>query len=239
MGTMLHRACFALLALLPLSLAGCQPKVKLPPRTVPQVGQLTENSGQRDTIIADAVQAGSNLARLAYDCATPYGLNVEGAGVLAPTLSRCEYNQETQELAIAGDEQSDCPAFRLTLTRYHGPGTYNTSSLGSLSFGTAKVSQRACNFEANLCMNWNGATGPHPDTTCTIEVTSDGGLQYGTLAATVSGTMVCTAFRSDWKGCPGVKAQTGCAITRGSFSVAGCAVQAAPKTPPPKKGRKG
>lgn len=208
--------------------AACQPKVKLPPRVVPQVGLLQDSDGQRLNVVADAVQVGSNLARLQYDCNTPHGINVEGAGVLAPTLTRCEFNQESQLLTIAGDGGGDCAAFLMTVTKYAGPGTYNTSALGALSFGTAKVRQRKCNFEANLCMEWNGAQSAHAETTCTVEISGDGGLQYGTLAATVSGTFVCSAFRNDWKGCPGVEARTGCAITRGSFSIAGCNVQAAP-----------
>lgn len=230
-------ACLTLLALAPLTLASCQPKQKLPPKVVPKVDVLLDSEGQRVNVVADAVQVGSNLARLVYDCRTPHGINIEGGGVLAPTLTRCEFNQESQQLTIAGDGGGDCAAFLMTVTAYRGPGTYNTSALGALSFGTAKVKQRACNFEANICMDWNGAQSAHADTTCTVEIGSDGGLQYGAMGATVSGTFVCSAFRNDWKGCPGASATTGCAITRGSFSIAGCNVQAAPQRP--RKGKRG
>lgn len=234
------------LGLLALGPAACStPKTKLPPKEVPQVDSLYGNQGQRSAVIADAVQVGSNLARFAYDCAPPHGRGVEGGAVLAPIVQRCELDQATQTLTISGADATDeCAPFLLTLSGYRGPSTYNTASLTALSFGLAKVRQKACSYEGTLCMNWNGQSGSHGTTNCTVEISGDGGLQYGNLGATVSGTFVCTAFLGAHKGCDGAPAVTGCGIPRGSFSVAGCVVTgqkpgAAPGPEKKKPGRRG
>jgi hypothetical protein len=108
----------------------------------------------------------------------------------------------------------------------------------AVSFGLASLRQPTCSWEGNLCLDWSRERNIHPEASCTVEINSDGGLQYGTSGATVSGTFVCSAFVSPWKGCAGAAAVAGCAITRGSFSVAGCTVTnsapKAPDQPPPK-----
>ncbi len=205
--------------------AGCpKPQPALPPKEVPRINQVGDTSGERSDVVADAVQQGSNQARIQYDCGPPQSQGVEGKGVLAVEVSKCELNRTDQTLTLSNQSYADCPLFLLTINGYHGPGTYNTSSLGALSFGTAKLRQSACKWDGSLCLDWNGASGPHPDANCTIEINSDAGLQYGTSGSTVSGTFVCADFNSSYKGCAGAPAKAGCIISRASFSVAGCNV---------------
>lgn len=223
---------------------GCQPKApppRLPPAEIPHLGQVQGSTGQRGSVVQDAVQVGSNQARVTYECGRPHGENVDGGAVLNPPITHCEIDTDKKAVTLSDDSKEDCPGFLVAISDYRGPGTYNTSSLGALSFGIAKLRQDKCGWEGNLCLNWSGPAGPHKDTSCTVEINSDGGLQYGTTGATVSGTFVCSAFVSPWKGCAGVSAVAGCAVTRGSFSVAGCtavssapAKDAAPKTAPKK-----
>ncbi len=223
---------------------GCQPKPlppKLPPKEVPHLSALTDTDGERGSVIGDAVAAGSNQARIAYDCGPAFGKNVEGSGTVSRTISRCEMDTTARTVVLASEDQEDCPGFLLTLVNYHGPGTYNTASLGPIGFGIAKVRQTACNWEGNLCLDWNGAQGPHGNTSCTIEINSDGGLQYGTSGAVISGTFVCSAFISPFTGCAGNnKAVAGCGVTRASFSAAGCsATTVVPDAQPPGKKPRG
>lgn len=219
---------------------GCQPKPappKLPPREVPQLQVYETNAGQRSSVVQDAVQVGSNLARFAYQCAPAAGKGkaagdrearsaavIEGKGVLSAPLGRCELDLTTHTvtLASAGDED-ECPRFQIVLTDYHGPDTYNTAALRTLSFGLAKVQQPACKWDANLCLNWSAASSVHPEASCTVVINSDGGLQYVTGGATISGTFGCSSFISSFKGCSdGERATVDCAIPSGSFSLAGC-----------------
>jgi hypothetical protein len=212
----------------------------MPPKDVPRIGNVTDANGERSDVVFDAVQSGSNKASIQYDCGPPQSSGVLGRGVLPVDLSKCEFSRGEQTLVIANQSFADCPLFLLTLTGFHGPGTYNTSSLGHISFGTAKLNQAACKWDGSLCLDWDGAKGPHPEASCTIEISSDGGLQYGTSGATVSGTFVCSEFNSPYKGCAGAPAKTSCVISRASFSVAGCnAIGAAPAAPSPGKGKAG
>lgn len=226
-----------------LPLLGCAPKPpppKLPPRQLPQVQKLDDPTGQRGNVVDEAVQIGSNTAKLSYNCGPPHGKNVEGSGRLSVQVTRCEFDQGTRTLTLTNEAQEECPTFLISLTDYRGGGTYNTASINQVSFGPAKVRQNACRWEGTICMNWSRA-GSHPEANCTVEITNDGGLQYGTAGATVSGTFSCSAFTSPFKGCAGVSATPGCAITSGSFSVAGCSTSgtAAPAVPtPPAPGRK-
>lgn len=238
------RSKLLLSASLTVLFGACQPKptpTKLPPKEVPSIQNVSDGTGSRGNIYDEAVAAGSNQARVSYDCGPPHGKNVEGKGVLSAQLSRCEIDTATKAVVLSG-EGGDCAPFLINISEYKGPGTYNTSSLSSLSFGLAKLKQQACNWDGSLCLDWS-QKGSHAETTCTVEINSDGGLQYGTAGATVSGTFTCTAFVSPFKGCAGVPVTAGCGINRGSFSVAGCQVtNSGPKQdgpPPPKpKGKR-
>ena len=214
----------ALLALV-LAGTGCPkpPPPKLPPREVPRLGEVGDTTGERSDVVSDAVQQGSNQARIQFDCAA-HSKGVEGRGLLSADIAKCEYDYAEKKLTISSDSAADCPTFLLTVTSFHGPGTYNTSSLGPLSLGTAKMRHAACSWDGTMCLNWNGAAGPHPESSCTIEISSDGGLQYGSAGATVSGTFVCDDFLGTWKGCAGAPAKTSCIVSRASFSAAGCNV---------------
>lgn len=218
---------------------GCPkpPPPKLPPREVPRLGQVGDSTGERSDVVADAVQQGSNQARIQFDCAA-HSQGVDGRGLLSAEISKCEYDAAQKTLTISSESATDCPTFLLTVTNFHGPGTYNTSSLGPLSLGTAKMRHAACSWDGSMCLNWNGAGGPHPESSCTIEVSSDGGLQYGTTGATVSGTFVCDDFVGPWKGCAGAPAKTSCIVSRASFSAAGCNVLNKDKDKGDKKGDK-
>ena len=224
--------------------AGCPkpPPPKLPPKEVPKVNQLIDSTGERQDVIADAVQNGSNLARITFDCGPPHSQGIEGKGVLTVEASKCEFNRQEKTLVLSNGSATECPTFLLTITDYKGPGTYNTSALGKISLGTAKLRQPICKWEGSLCMDWNGPTGPHPDASCTIEVGQDGGLQYGTSGATITGTFVCDNFVGPYKGCAGSPAKTSCVVSRASFSIAGCAVTgstpAAGKGKPPAGGKR-
>lgn len=229
---------------------GCAPKpqpTRLPPKEVPHIQNVSDDTGARSNILDDAVQVGSNQARLVYDCGPPYGRNVEGKGVLTASVTRCEADTTTQTVTLRAEQGEECPSFLLVMNPYRGPGTYNTSNLSQLSFGLAKLRQPACKWEGNLCLEWNRQGQVHPEATCTVEVSSDGGLQYGTSGATISGTFVCSAFLSPFRGCAGVQATAGCGVVRGSFSVAGCTTvsstsQAPEQTPASSakgKGRRG
>lgn len=200
------------------------PPPALPPQEVPRINQRSDTTGERSDVVADAVQQGSNQARIQYDCGPPQSQGAEGKGILSADLSKCEYNREEKTLVISNQSYADCPLFLVTINGYHGPGTYNTSSLGHLSFGTAKLRHPACNWDGSLCLEWNEKNGPHPEASCTIEINSDGGLQYGTTGATVSGTFVCADFSSSYKGCAAAQAKASCIINRASFSAAGCNV---------------
>lgn len=206
--------------------AGCPkpPPPKLPPKEVPKVNVLIDSTGERQDVIADAVQNGSNQARITFDCGPPHSQGIEGKGVLTVEASKCEFNRAEKTLVLSNGSAAECPTFLLTITDYKGPGTYNTSALGKISLGTAKMRQPICKWEGSLCMDWNGPTGPHPDASCTIEVGQDGGLQYGTSGATVTGTFVCDNFVGPYKGCAGSPAKASCVVSRASFSIAGCAV---------------
>jgi len=220
--------------------AGCPPKPppsKLPPTDVPRIGQVGDASGERSDVVADAVQQGSNQARIQYDCGPPQSQSVEGKGTLSADISKCELNRADGTLTLSNQSYADCPLFLLTINSYHGPGTYNTSSLGKLSFGTAKLRHPACKWDGNLCLDWNGASGSHPEASCTIEINSDGGLQYGTSGATLSGTFVCADFNSSYKGCAAAPAKASCIVSRASFSVAGCSSAGAPPAAPTGKGK--
>jgi hypothetical protein len=220
--------------------AGCPkpPPPKLPPREVASVNRLNNTTGERDDVVADAVQSGSNLARVLYDCGPPHSRGSEGKAVLSAEVSKCEFDRAQQTLTLTSQSTAECQTFLVTISPYKGPGTYNTSSLGKLSFGTARMRHAACGWDGNQCLEWNGQTGPHPEASCTIEVNSDGGLQYGTASSTVSGTFVCDGFASPYKGCAGAPAKTSCIISRASFSVAGCTVVGkAPKKPDKKKAK--
>jgi hypothetical protein len=229
-----------------LAAAGCPkpPPPKLPPSDVPRIGNVGDSSGERGDVVADAVQQGSNQARIQYDCATAPSQGVEGKAILNPDISKCELNRADGTLTISNQSYADCPLFLLTINGYHGPGTYNTSSLGHVSFGTAKLRQPACKWDGSLCLDWNGSSGPHPEASCTIEINSDGGLQYGTSGSTVSGTFVCADFNSPYKGCGGASARPSCIISRASFSIAGCvsaggpAATAGPQGPTKGKGKR-
>ncbi len=225
-----------------LMLAGCPkpPPPKLPPKEVPQLGQVGTTAGERSDVVTDAVQQGSNTARVLFDCGAPHSQSAEGRGVVSADLAKCEFDWATKSLTITDGSGSECPNFLLTVTAFKGPGTYNTSALGKLSFGTAKMRQPACSWDGNMCLDWNGASGPHPESGCTVEINSDGGLQYGTSGANVSGTFVCDAFASPWKGCAGAPAKVGCVISRASFSATGCNVlnKEEPKKKPGKKSKK-
>ena len=211
-----------------LTLGGCPPKPlppKLPPREVPRLGQVAGTEGDRADVIGDAVQQGANLARIQFDCSQPPSLGAEGRGVLASDITSCVFDFATKTLTMSNETKSDCPTFLLTLNNYHGQATYNTSFLGKLSLGTAKMRQDACRWDGSMCLDWSGPSGPHPEASCTVEITNDPGVQYGTLSSgTVSGTFVCTDFFSPWKGCAGAPARVVCGVTRASFSVAGCTV---------------
>lgn len=209
-----------------LVLAGCPkpPPPKMPPKEVPQLGGVATSAGERGDVVADAVQQGSNMARVLFDCGVPHSQGAEGKGVLSSDLTKCELDWAKKELIITDGSSADCPSFLMNVTAYKGPGTYNTSALGKLSFGTAKMRQAACNWDGTMCLDWNGASGPHPESSCTVEINSDGGLQYGTSGATISGTFVCDGFQSTWKGCAGAPAKVSCVIARASFSIAGCNV---------------
>ncbi len=211
-----------------LTLAGCPPKPvapKLPPREVPRLGNVSGTEGDRADVIVDAVQQGANLARIQFDCSQPPTLGAEGRGVLASDVTSCVFDFAAKTLTMSNDVKSDCPTFLLTLNNYHGQGTYNTSYLGKLSLGTAKMRQDACRWDGTMCLDWSGPAGPHPEASCTVEITHDPGVQYGTLSSgTVSGTFVCTDFLNSWKGCAGAPARVACGIPRASFSVAGCQV---------------
>lgn len=213
------------LAALVLTGTGCPkaPPPKLPPREVPRLGQVGDTTGERSDVVADAVQQGSNQARIQFDCAA-HSQGVEGRGLLSADIAKCEYDYAQKTLTISSDSAADCPTLLLTVTSFRGPGTYNTSSLGALSLGTAKMRHAACSWDGTMCLNWNGASGPHPESSCTIEISSDGGLQYGTTGSTVSGTFVCDDFVGPWKGCAGAPAKTSCIVSRASFSAAGCNV---------------
>jgi hypothetical protein len=227
-----------------LSALGCQPKpqpTKLPPKEVPHLQNVGDGTGSRGNISDDAVQAGSNQARISYDCGPPHGKNVEGKGVLSATLVRCEIDTATKAVTLAGETGGECAPFVINISDYKGAGTYNTSTMSGVSFGLAKLRQPACNWDGSLCLEWS-QKGAHPETTCTVEVNSDGGLQYGTSGATVSGTFACSAFVSPFKGCAGVSVTAGCGIARGSFSAAGCQVVNSgpkPEGPPPALPAKG
>jgi hypothetical protein len=208
-----------------------------PPKDVPRISNVGDNSGERGDVVADAVQQGSNQARILYDCGPPQSQGIDGKAVLAADLSKCEFNRGDQTLVISNQSYAECPLFLITINGYHGPGTYNTSSLGQLSFGTAKLRQPACKWDGSLCLDWNGANGSHPEANCTIEINSDAGLQYGTSGSTVSGTFVCSDFNSPYKGCAGAPARTSCAISRASFSVAGCNVVTPPPPPSATQGK--
>ncbi|HND12153.1 MAG TPA: hypothetical protein PKI49_06990 [Pseudomonadota bacterium] len=222
----MSQATLSLAALSVLLLTGCPkpPPPKLPPKEVPQIGQVGTTAGERSDVVADAVQQGSNMARILFDCGVPHSQGADGKGVLSADLTKCEFDWAKKELTITDGSSAECPNFQLTITSFKGPGTYNTSSLGKLSFGTAKMRQSACNWDGNMCLDWNGTSGPHPESSCTIEVNSDGGLQYGTSGSTLSGTFVCDGFQSSWKGCAGAPAKVACVISRASFSAAGCNV---------------
>ncbi len=213
--------------------AGCPkpPPPKLPPKEVPRVNQLIDSTGERQDVIADAVQAGSNQARITYNCGAPHSQGVDGKDVLNVEASKCEFNPKEKTLVLSNGSATECPTFLLTITDYKGPGTYNTSALGKISLGTAKLRQPICKWEGSLCMDWNGAAGPHPDASCTIEVGQDGGLQYGTGGATITGTFVCDNFTSPYKGCAGSPAKASCVVSRASFSIAGCAVTSSAVAP--------
>ncbi len=222
-----------------LTASGCPPKPpppRLPPREVPRLGNVAGTEGDRADVIVDAVQQGANLARIQYDCAQPPSVGAEGRGVLSTEINKCVFDFASKTLTISNENQADCPTFLLTLNNYHGQATYNTSFLGKLSLGTAKMRQAACKWDGSLCLDWDGASGPHPEASCTIEISYDPGVQYGTLSSgTVSGTFVCTDFFSPWKGCAGAPARVACAVTRASFSVAGCTVINKPSEAPRKK----
>ena len=205
---------------------GCPkpPPPKLPPKEVPKVNQLIDSTGERQDVIADAVQNGSNQARITFDCGPPHSQGIEGKGILTVEASKCEFNRQEKTLVLSNGSATECPTFLLTITDYKGPGTYNTSALGKISLGTAKMRQPICQWEGSLCMDWNGPSGPHPDASCTMEVGQDGGLQYGTSGATITGTFVCDNFVSPYKGCAGSPAKASCVVSRASFSIAGCAV---------------
>ena len=206
--------------------AGCPkpPPPKLPPKEVPKVNQLIDSTGERQDVIADAVQNGSNQARITFDCGPPHSQGIEGKGILTVEASKCEFNRQEKTLVLSNGSATECPTFLLTITDYKGPGTYNTSALGKISLGTAKMRQPICKWEGSLCMDWNGPSGPHPDASCTIEVGQDGGLQYGTSGATITGTFVCDNFVGPYKGCAGSPAKASCVVSRASFSIAGCEV---------------
>lgn len=232
------RSCLGLCAAATLATVtlGCPakpPPPKLPPKELPRLQQLDDTTGQRGSVIDDAVQAGSNQAKITYSCAPPHGRNVDGSGLLSTKVSRCEIDTATKTVTLSNESNDDCPGFVLSLTDYHGKGTYNTSSITQLSFGIAKVRQAACRWDGSICMNWSRADKIHPETQCTVDINSDGGLQYGTMGATLSGTFVCSAFTSAFNGCAGVVASAGCGITRGSFSVTGCTPQSSAAKPPP------
>jgi len=200
----------------------------MPPREVASVNKLTDTTGERSDVVADAVQSGSNLARILYDCGSPHSQGTEGKAVLSTEVTKCEFDRAQGTLTLSAQSTAECQTFLVTINPYKGPGTYNTSSLGKLSFGTARMRHAACGWDGNQCLEWNGQSGPHPEASCTIEVNSDGGLQYGTAASTVSGTFVCDGFASPYKGCAGAPAKSSCVISRASFSVAGCTVTGAP-----------
>jgi hypothetical protein len=226
-------------ALVLLGLGSCTPKPpppKLPPSSVPRLGNVSGTDGDRADVILDAVQQGANLARLQYDCSQPPSEGIAGRGVLSSDITKCVFDFASKTLTISNDGQADCPTFLLTLNNYHGQAAYNTSFLGQLSLGTAKMRQEGCHWDGSMCLDWNGQSGPHPESSCTIEITYDPGVQYGTLSSgTVSGTFVCTDFLGPYKGCAGAPAKVACAVTRASFSVAGCTVINKPAEGPKKK----
>jgi hypothetical protein len=193
---------------------------------VPRLGAVSGTEGDRADVIVDAVQQGANLARIQFDCSQPPSLGAEGRGVLSSDITQCVFDFATKTLTISNETTADCPTFLLTLNNYHGTATYNSSFLGKLSLGTAKMRQEACRWDGSMCLDWNGASGAHPEASCTVEITNDPGVQYGTLSSgTVSGTFVCTDFLNPtWKGCAGAPAKVACGVTRASFSVAGCMV---------------
>lgn len=207
-------------------LVGCPkpPPPRMPPKEVPRLNQMGDKEGERGDVFLDAVQSGSNLARMKYNCGPPSSVGTEGRGVLSAEITKCEFNRAENKVTLSNESTAECNTFFLTVTNYKGSGTYNTSSLGKLSLGTAQMSQAACKWNGTLCMDWDGQSGPHPESNCTVEITSDGGLQYGTAGATVSGTFVCADFIGPWKGCAGAPAKVNCSITGASFSVAGCTV---------------
>jgi hypothetical protein len=219
------------------TLTACPPKQlqpELPPKEVARISNVGDSAGERGDVVADAVQQGSNQARIQYDCSPPHSKSVEGRGVLAADLSKCELNREDNSLIISNQSYADCPLFLITINGFRGKGTYNSSSLGKLGFGTAKLRQAACKWDGSVCLDWNGTSGPHPEANCTVEISSSGGLEFGTTGATVSGTFVCSDFNSPYRGCPAAPATASCVISRASFSVAGCN---AVGTPPSAKGK--
>lgn len=217
------------------TLAACPPKnpvPELPPKEVARINNVGDSAGERGDVVADAVQQGSNQARVQYDCGPPHSQAVEGRGILSADLSKCEFNRDTNTLVISNQSYAECPLFLLTITNYRGKGTYNSSALGQLGFGTAKLRHPACKWDGGICLDWNGATGPHQEANCTVEINSEGGLQFGTTGATVSGTFVCSDFNSTYRGCPGAPAKGSCIVSRASFSVAGCNVVKNTPAPP-------
>ena len=224
------------------TLSGCPPKPpqpELPPRDVAHVGNVGDSAGERGDVVADAVQQGSNLAKIQYDCSPPHSQSLEGRGILSADISKCEFNRAENILTISNQSYADCPLFLITINGFKGRGTYNTSSLGKLGFGTAKLRHPACKWDGNVCLDWNGSSGSHPEANCTVEIVSDGGLQYGTSGATVSGTFVCSDFNSPYRGCPGAPAKGSCVVSRASFSVAGCDVTGATQPAPGPAGKNG
>lgn len=214
--------CASLIALL----AGCPkpPPPKMPPKEVPRLSQMSDREGERGDVVSEAVQSGSNQARIKYDCGPPHSQGTEGRGVLSAEIGKCEFNKTENRITLSNESTAECSTFLLTINNYKGAGTYNTSALGKLSLGTAQMSQPACKWNGTMCLDWEGTSGPHPESNCTVEITSDGGLQYGTAGATLSGTFVCADFIGPWKGCAGAPAKVNCSVTAASFSVAGCTV---------------
>jgi hypothetical protein len=221
---------------------GCPPKLpppKMPPKEVPRINQVSNSDGERADVVADAVQQGSNQARVLYDCGPPASQGIEGKRVLSAEISKCVFDFAQKTLVIGNDNQAECSTFLLTISGYHGQGTYNTSGLGKLSLGTAKMRSAACGWDGTMCLDWNGSSGPHPEASCTVEITNDPGVQYGTVSSgTVSGTFVCSDFLDPWKGCAGAPAKVNCSVARASFSVAGCTVINKDNEDPRKKKKK-
>lgn len=219
-------ASIVLLGAVGVLLSGCPkpPPPKLPPKEVPKVDQIIDSRGERQDVITDAVESGSNSARILFDCGQPQSQGVAGRAVLNVEATKCEFNRKDKTLLLTNGNAADCQTFAININEYTGKGTYNTSSLGKLSFGMAKMRQAACKWDGSLCMDWNGASGPHPEASCTFEIVSDGGLAFGTSDSTITGTFVCDNFTLPYAGCPGSPAKVSCVIPRASFSIAGCSV---------------